>query len=194
MGCKVTPASIEADPLIRRLALPALEALGVHPATLQDIAEARAFAAGLIGPGVCDAPTLAAIHRHAGGAAVFIHREAGAITGVLGWIPLSAAGLAAVLAGRFEGARPDLGLVAAADELPAAAYGWGIAASTRVASRAIVGSTIALIEDVLPDVPWFTRPATADGLRVIVGRFGYAPAPAATGGLYWRLPRREQAA
>jgi hypothetical protein len=157
--------------------------------------EARALAARLISPGVASACTLEAVHRHAGGAAVFVFREPDLLTGVVAFAPLTRAGLEALLAERFDAVAPDLSHIAAPGEPVAAGYGWGMAGVTAPARKAVVAAAIALYEQVLPDAPWFTRAATADGRRVVLGKFGYEPLRASASGLLVRWPGlRERAA
>jgi hypothetical protein len=121
--------------------------------------------------------------------------EDGALTGVMGYAPLSSAGLDAVWSETFDGARPDLSHIAGGVQRPAAGYGWGMAGRTPAARRAVVAGAVALYERILPEVPWFTRAVTPDGRRVILGKFGYVGAPGCGSGLLVRWPKlREQAA
>ena len=172
-----------------------LQELGLTPAETDDLPRARALAAQLIGPDIASADSLAAVHRRSGGVAVFVFREEVGVTGVMAWAPLSRLGFGALVGERFNGLDPDPLHIAAADEHPAAAYGWGMAGATSDARRAVVAGSIALYERILTDVPWFSRAATPDGRRVILGKFGFSPAPASTNGLLvrWPLPQERAA-
>jgi hypothetical protein len=171
-----------------------LRQLDLSPATPNDILSARNLAARLISPDVASAATLQAVHRHAGDGAVFVFREPEGLTGVVGFAPLTPAGLEALLAERFDATAPDLAHVAAPGEQTAAGYGWGMAGSTPAARKAVVGAAIALYEQILPDLPWFTRAATPDGRRVVLGKFGYEPLLSSGSGLLARWPRLEERA
>ncbi len=160
----------------------------LHAASAADMPEARALAAELIGPCIATVAVFDAVQLRTGGAAVFVQHEAGQVSGVLGVVPLTPAGLGAVLAETFNARAPDLRHVCGPHDRPAAAYGWGIAGSTKSARKAVVGGTIALHEDAFPDIPLFSRAATPEGERVILGAFGFSRMAGSTTGLMTRAP------
>lgn len=145
---------------------------GLELANDDDIRAGRAIAATLISDGIASADTFIAMQRYTG-ASVFVLREAGVVTGMLGLFSLRAAGLRAIEEGTFDAIDPDWGMVAVAGEEPAATYGWGFAASTEAGGRAAVKASVALHRQLLWGVPTFTRTATPDGVRVILGSMGY---------------------
>jgi hypothetical protein len=165
-----------------------LQELGLCPLEARDMPDAHALAARLIGPGIASAATLSAVHERTGGDAVFVLWEQGEITGVVAYAPLNRDGLDALVRDDFDGVSPDLAHVAGEGERPRAAYGWGMAGSTPAGRKAVVQAGIALYERVLPDTPWFSRAATPDGRRVVLGKFGFSPAPWSGSGLMVRWP------
>lgn len=159
-----------------------------------EIAEGRAWAAGMIGPGIATTETLKRVHQHMGEAALFVRREPAAITGMLGWIALTEAGLQAVLDMRFSGQDPDAAHVAAPGQTVAAGYGWGVAGSHKEAARAVLSATTILNYEIFGSIPFFARAATPAGRRVIVEAFHYDPAPMGDPDLFWKPAGRPRAA
>lgn len=186
--------SVRAPVLEPQQVCSALQPFGLRPARPDAIQSARDWTAKLIGPSIAPPQALGAVHQLMGEAAVFVRSEAAELVGVLGWIALSQSGLQALVAGRFCAQDPDPDHVCRPGQSPSACYGWGIAGSTPEGAKAVVCATQVLYLDVYPGLPWFTRAATEDGRRVILGRFGYQPAPVADGGLLWRPAERERAA
>lgn len=158
---------------------------GLEVATDGDIGEAHALVERLVGPPLAGVEAMRAIHTRTQ-ASVFVIREDGRITGVLGELPLVEAGMKALEAGQFNGAAPDLDHIARPGDPVAAYYCWGFAAETRRASAIGVKGVIAARDDVYADLPFFARaakPAGADddaasnGARVGFRRFGAEPYP-----------------
>jgi len=108
------------------------------------------------------------------GASLFIHREDGEITGVLGFFSVREAGLQALRAGGFDAREVDLDIIARAGEKPFAGYAFGVAASTKLAGQAIIGAAAAIQEAQFWALPIFTRIASEDGARVLLGSLGFA--------------------
>jgi len=162
------------------------------PAAPEQMVEARDFAAGLIGGDIVTPETLAWVHERTGGA-LFLAREAGQLTGVWAGVLLTEAGVRACHADTFDALDPDPGHVAQKWEDPAGVYAWGIAGSTRESAKRVVEAAGgALFRVTLAHLPYFTRPATPAGVRLVIERFNFMPVPASTSGLCWMGPRRER--
>ena len=160
---------------------------GMSLAEEKDIVAGREIAARLIGEGIASVETFAAMQRLTR-SSVFIFREDGEVTGMLGLFLLRPAGLRAVQAGEFDAVRPDVSLVASPGERPAACYGWGFAASTERGGSAAVKTAVALQQRLFWAIPTFTRTATPDGVRVILGPMGYQRYSKSDPSLVWRPP------
>jgi hypothetical protein len=158
------------------------------PAKSDEIVEARDFAANLIGGKNVPPDTLAWVHERTGGC-LFLAREDGLLTGVWASVLLSPAGVQACHEDRFDGLDPDPRHVAEKHDDPAGHYAWGIAGSTKASSRRVVGAADALFWTVLSHLPFFTRPATPAGVRLVVERLDFRPVPGSTTGIVWREPR-----
>ena len=165
---------------------------GLSPARPDEIAEARDFAADLIGGKNVSPDTLAWVHERTGGC-LFLAREEGRLTGVWASVLLTDAGVAACHADAFDALDPDPGHVSKKHQEPAGHYAWGIAGSTRESARRVVGAADALFWSVLSHLPFFTRPATPAGVRLVVERLGFEPVPGSSSGLVWRAPRTDRA-
>jgi hypothetical protein len=161
----------------------ALDAYGLSPARPQDMHQAREFAATLIGGEIVSAGVLAWAHRRTGGALYLAHEE-GRLTGV--WANV-------LLADRFNALDPEPSHVAERGQDPAGCYAWGVAASTRDSRKRIVAAGDAIYQGVLAHLPYFTRPATPAGVRLVIERFNFQPVAGSTTGLVWMPPRQRQA-
>lgn len=148
---------------------------------------ARALAAELITPNVASVAVLKRVQRLTR-ASVYSHREDGETTGVLAIVPLSPAGLAAVEDRSFDPIDPADAHLCLPGEPLAGVYGWGMAARSKDAGRAVVKATVAMHE-FWPETPFFTRAATPDGVRLITGKWGFVPHTAAGDDLLVLLPR-----
>jgi hypothetical protein len=162
---------------------------GMMLADDDEIAAGREIAARLIGEGIASAETFIAMQQltHS---SVFVLREEGAVTGMLGLFLLRPGGLRAVKDGAFDAVRPDMALVAPPGERPAACYGWGFAATTERGGSAAVRTAVALQQRLFWAIPTFTRTATPDGVRVILGPMGYQRYSQNDPTLVWRPPSR----
>lgn len=156
--------------------------LEIHPARADEVLEARDFAAGLIGPDIVTPEGLQMVHERSG-AGLFVVRDEEELTGVLAIILLSAQGLAAIEADRFDALSPDPAHVARFDEEPAALYGWGIAATRKFVARRLVDGLSLLANGVIGHMPYFARAATPAGARLLIERIGFRPYPGSQTGL-----------
>jgi hypothetical protein len=154
----------------------------LHPAQSQDFAEARAFAARLIGERLAEAALIEAVHTRSG-AGLFVAKARGRVTGALALALLSPAGLAAVETDGFDAVRPDLLHIAARDAEPAGVYAWGVAAADARVGRRLVAAARAVSLRACPHLPCFGRAATPAGWRLLVERLGARPLPVSRTGL-----------
>lgn len=160
---------------------------GMGPASGAEIEEGRAIAAALIHRGIADVETFKAVHRKTG-YSVLVHRENSQVTGMLGLFFVDDEGYTMLKRGEFDAAHFDLDRVVAPGDKPVAGYGWGFAATTDAGGRAAVKTSVALQKALFWATPAFTRTATPDGVRVILGKMGYVPAPFGQPDLVWIPP------
>lgn len=158
-------------------------AFDIWPAFSEQMTEAREFAAALIGGEIVTAQTLDWVHERTG-AAVFLAREEGRLTGVWAAVLLSEAGVLACHADRFNALDPDARHVAAAPERPAGLYIWGVAGSTRRSAARVVAAHEAVVQ-ATDHVPRFARPMTEAGRRLAARRNHFTPVHGSTSGLVW---------
>lgn len=182
--------SVHSATLSHRLARD-LARFDVRPAEPARIAEARAFAAQLIGAGIVTASDLERVHALSGGAALYTTEEDGQLSGVLAFVLLNAQGLAAVHAGDFDALSPDEGHVAGPGQTPRAFYGWGVAATTKASARRVVDAARAVMAGAVGHLPKFARPTTEAGHRLMRERLGFVDLPGCGSGLVWKAPVSE---
>lgn len=171
------PAAIE-----RALARDAL-----RPFIAADVEHAAQMAARLIGPGIAALEVMLAVQARCR-CALFAYDQDGRLGGALAIIPVSAAGLAALRADRFDGTCPDLSFVARPGEPLAGVYGWGFVGVTLRSTAAVVSGMHRLRVETYPHLPFFGRAATDAGRKVMEGRLGYRLQPHTQSGLYQNLP------
>jgi hypothetical protein len=120
-------------------------------------------------------------------AAVLGFVEDGAVTGVLSAFPLNAAGLRHIEQGAFDAFNLDLALVARPGERPSAYYGWGFAARTKDAGRAVVKASVEIQRRLYWATPCFARAVSADGVRALTS-IGFRRYGDADASLLWMAP------
>lgn len=186
MGKVTFATKPDTSPVISAIAgeLAAYDLKGATPA---DIAQAREFAANLIGPDIVSAPALQMVHERSG-AGLFLAREEGALTGVLAFVLLNEAGFRAVREDRFDAVTPISAHVAGQDQAPVAVYGWGIAATGKPSAIRLVEGAKAMARNAVAHLPYFGRAATEAGVRLMRERLGFQDWPGSTSGLLWRPP------
>ena len=167
-----------------------LATIDLHPANPQECVSSREIAAELIGSVVAPPESFQRAQAHTG-CSVFVSRHQGEVTGILGLLPLTPEGLAAVENHTFKSRNPPLELLCAPGEPFPGLYGWGFAARGRKASALVVMGAIKIREHLF-DIPFFTRAATPAGVKVICGRMGYAPFPGAPDDLLWNPVEKPQ--
>lgn len=148
-------------------------AFALQPASKADIEEGRALAARLISNDLTAASVLEEVQLITG-SSLFVHKEGDAITGVLGFFGVNEAGLALMDAGGFDARAFDLSIVTRPGENPVGAYAFGVAASTKAGGSAIIRGSAGIQEALFWSIPIYTRVATEDGARVLLGSLGFA--------------------
>lgn len=142
-------------------------------ASSDEIRTGRSLAARLISADLTSADQLAAV-QNITGASLFVYKEHGAVTGVLGFFGMRTAGVSALDAGRFDARQFDLECVTPPSEAPAGIYAFGVAAATKAAGSAVIRASAAIQEALYWALPIYTRVATEDGARVLLGGLGFA--------------------
>ena len=94
---------------------------GYEVAAVSDLAETHALIERLVGPPLASVEVMRAIQERSE-ASLFIFREQGRITGVLGELALVESGFEAIKAGAFSGVSPELDHIARPGDEVAAYY------------------------------------------------------------------------
>jgi len=144
--------------------------------TLEEVRFGRDIAACLIDANVAPADAYLQIQRHAG-VCPLVYREDGQVTGMMAMLLLNIKGHVALRQGCFNAHTPSMNHLSAAEEPINAGYGWGFAATTKEAGRAVVGATDAFHRKLFHTIDCYTRAATPDGVRVLRGKLGYTSVP-----------------
>lgn len=152
------------------------------------ISDARALAHSLLGDQVAPAVAFVAVQQRFP-AAVMGFVEDGVITGVLSAFPLNATGLERIERGAFDAFNLDLALVTSPGEHPSAYYGWGFAARTKEAGRAVVKASVEIQRQLYWATPCFARAVSADGVRALTS-IGFRRHAGADPSLLWMAPAR----
>lgn len=169
-----------------------MTSIGLEVATSADIDAVHALVVRLVGPPTAEAAIMRLVHEHTR-ASVFVSREQGEISGVVGELPLTPAGLTALWAGDFNGVAPATEHLCAPGQPVAAMYCWGCAADSRRAAALAVKAVVIARNEIYPTLPFFTRaapPAGADadtgslGGHAAFRRFGCTPVPGQPGLIY----------
>ncbi len=156
-----------------------MAAVGLELAMDADMPLAHALVERTVGPPLASLAVMRAIQEHTQ-SSMYVVRENGTITGILGELPLTEVGLKALETGVFDGTAPPLEQVAAPGEPVVAYYCWGLAAETRYASITGVKGVVAARNVTYPELPYFARAAEpkdsdfdgSKGARVSIRRFG----------------------
>ena len=166
-------------------------AFDIWPAEPDQMVEAREFAAALIGEDIVTPETLARVHDRSG-AALFLAREEGRLTGVWAAVLLTEAGVRACHDDRFNALDPDTDHIAEKCNEPAGVYAWGVAGATKESAKRLLISAAAVDQATLSHLPGFTRPTTEAGRRLALERMNFRPVPGSKTGLVWMAPRTAQ--
>jgi hypothetical protein len=151
------------------------------------IVEAREFAAALIGGENVSSETIAWVQERTG-VGLFLAHEDGRLTGIWAAVLLTEAGVRACMTDSFNALHPDPSHLVEKGEEPAGMYTWAVAGSTKESARRVVAAGANIYRNRLSRLPYFTRPVTPAGLRLVIERFGFQLVPGSTNGLAWMPP------
>lgn len=160
---------------------------GARLASEDEFEAAQALAAGEVEGTIVTAAMFAEMQGLTQ-SSIFIVKEQGRITGCLAFFTLREGGVAALRAGQFAADAVDPNWVSRPGEAPEGVYAWGFAGRTSYARKAVVKASVTVAEAALWAVPAFTRIASADGERVLVGKMGFRRVPGDTTGLAMKPP------
>ena len=166
-------------------------ACGLRVARLDELSELRKLATELISPHIMSLAGLRMVLRKTRSGLLAFEEAGGALTGMLAVARLTDKGHEALLTGRFNPLAPSARHYAGPGDAASAVYALGIAARTREAARATVTACTHLRETVMAELPFFARPATAAGRRVLIERLHCSET---LGDLLWSPPLRPERA
>ena len=132
-------------------------------------------------------PVIKAVHKHNRDSFWGVYMAADGnkaharFIGYYSFLHLNQAGLEALERGAFDGSNPDLALLAASGERPAAVYVWAVVAR-RVARIATPLTCRGLGRELYGGLPLYTTAGTMGGLNAIKG-YGFAAAREADAGV-----------
>ena len=164
----------------------------LRPADGNATVRAQDLAARLIGPEIVSAEALRRVQDQAE-AALFVTYEGDELTGVLAFVLLSRAGLEAVLRGDFDAQSPAQTHVATPAEIVCGFYGWGVAATTKPTARRLVEAARTMGRGSVAHIPYFARPTTEAGHRLMRERMNFVDLPGSDG-IVWAPPSNMRAA
>lgn len=162
----------------------------LQPADANVTSQARELAARLIGPEIVSAEALQRVQDQAQ-AALFVAYEGDELTGVLAFVLLSRAGLEAVLCGAFDAKSPAPAHVASPEEIVCGFYGWGVAATTKPTAKRVIEAAHAMGRSSVAHIPYFARPTTEAGHRLMRERMNFVDLPGSDG-IVWAAPSNLQ--
>lgn len=161
-----------------------LAPFGLFPARDDEVAAGRALAADLIGGAIVSEGDFRRVHRRCG-MALFLVREEDRLTGMLAFVPLTAAGMHAVWSDEFDAQSPADAHVARRGEEVCALYGWGVAAATRESAKRLIEGARAFGRGAAAHLANYARPATAAGDRLMREKLAFVDLPGSKSGLVW---------
>jgi hypothetical protein len=164
-------------------------ACGLRVAREDELPELRRLAAELISPHIMALAGLRMVLRKTRSGLLAFEETGGALTGMLGIARLTQEGYEALLTGRFNPLAPSARHYAGPGDAVSAVYALGIAARTREAARATVTACTRLRETVMAELPFYARPATDAGRRVLIERLHCSQT---LGDLLWSPPLRTE--
>jgi hypothetical protein len=123
-------------------------------------------------------------------AATLVFKEDGRVTGLSGQLMMRENAIRPLFDGRFDAVDIDVEFLCCDGELIALGYGWGIAASTKTAGRAIAAFGQSIKARVYDEIPTLTRAVTPVGRHVAQTRYGYVPLRHPDDDLLIMLPSR----
>lgn len=160
---------------------------GMRVARLHELPVVRKLATDLISSEVMPLAGIRMVLRKTRTGILVFEEADGSITGMLSVTRLTDEGYKALLTGLFNPLAPLAQHYAGPGDKAAAVYSPAIAARTREAARATVTAVTRIRETVMAELPFYARPVTAAGRRVLIERLHCSEA---TGGLLWSAPLR----
>ena len=151
-------------------------ACGLKVVTPAQLDEARTLAEQAMGRPVAPLSALRQLSTLAP-ASILIFEFDSRVTGVLGVLPLTACGLHRLVGDALDLADPQADVIANAFDEARALYAMGIAAEDKVAARAVVTGVVRL-RKAFPAIPFYARPVTGAGRRVLIQRLRCVAVPA----------------
>lgn len=164
-------------------------ACGLRIARIDELPELRKLATELISPDIMSLAGLRMVLRKTRSGLLAFEEPRGALTGMLAVARLTDQGHKALLAGSFNPLAPSARHYAGARDAVSAVYALGIASLTREAARATVTACTRLRETVMAELPFYARPSTAAGRRVLIERLHCSET---LGDLLWSPPLRPE--
>lgn len=162
---------------------------GLRVARLGELPELRKLATELISPQVMPLAGLRMVLRKTRSGLLAFEEVGGELTGMLAVARLTDKGHEALFTGRFNPLSPSARHYAGPGDAVSAVYALGIAARTREAARATVTACVRLRDTVMAELPFFARPATADGRRVLIERLHCSET---VDGILWSPPLQRE--
>jgi len=156
---------------------------GLHLSSRAEVEAGYAMAVRLIGPALADLQTVHAAQERTR-SACYSFIEDGELTGLFVFLLANDRGLEALMSDAFDPLSPDMDLLAAPDQRPAAYYGWALAGTTPAARLTVITAANHLRHHTLRYAPCFCHVATEAGRRAVTGKLGYSPVQGSISGLY----------
>ena len=179
--------SVTSGPVVAQTLRAELALFNLYPASADEVPEARAFAADLIGGDIVSSEALRMVHERSG-VGLFVYRDIGALKGVIALVLLTAEGLRAAMTDRFDALAPSPAHVARIGQNPSGVYGWGIAAADKDTARRLAQASAVMTSSSIGHLPHFARAATEAGAR-FMERLGFRPYLPSRKGLVLLQPR-----
>lgn len=137
-----------------------------HAETEEDFRQVHALAVCELGPGIASLEEVRRVEALTG-AAMWVIRRNEAVTGFLAPLALTAAGISALLQGRFDARAINAAWVARLGQPIAGFYCWCYAGKDQVSRGALVYGLRQLIDLHFPDLPFFGKASTPAGERIM---------------------------
>ncbi len=144
-----------------------------HAETEQDFIDVHALAVAELGPGIASYAEVKRVESLTG-AAIWVIRRRGAVSGFLAPLALTAEGVAALVEGAFNASAIDQKWVARMGQPIAGFYCWCYAGKDQFSRGALTLGLRTLIDRYFPDLPFFGRASTEAGAR-IMRHLGFFP-------------------
>ncbi len=160
-----------------------LASRGLRLSSRAQVEASYALALRLIGPPLADLSTVHAAQARTRSTS-FSFVQDGELTGLFVFLLANDWGLEALMSDAFDPLSPDMELLAAPDQRPAAYYGWALAGTTPEARLTVISAANHLRHHTLRYAPCFCHVATEAGRRAVTGKLGYSLVTGSISGLY----------